>query len=107
MPSRWASSPMASCWNPTSSASSAAAAITSWRLSPALGTLAPLLFCGPRRRSSADAIADEGRDEPGDLLGALGVRIVPGPLEHRDGAEPGRHRGRDPVGLGPGVGPVG
>src|ERR1700753_2840327 len=99
MPSRWASSPMVSCWKPASSASSAAAAITSRRLSPALGTLAPLLFPGSRRRSGPDAIADEGCDEPGDLVGALGVRIVPSSLEHRGGAEPGGHRGHDPLGL--------
>src|ERR1700759_232908 len=100
MLSRWASSPMVSCWKPTSSASSAAAAITSRRLSPALGLRAPLLLSRPRGCSSAAAIADEGRDEPGDLIGALGVRIVPGPLDHGDGTESGGHLGHDPLGLG-------
>src|ERR1700742_3393827 len=101
MPRRWASRPMVSSWKPTSSASSAAAAITPGRLRPALGMLAPF------RGSGGETVADEAGDEPGDLIGTLRVNIVPAALDHRDRAGPGGHRGHDPLGLGPGVGPVG
>ncbi|HET6188693.1 MAG TPA: hypothetical protein VFE59_17090, partial [Trebonia sp.] len=60
-----------------------------------------------RHRSGEDMLPDEARGECGDLIGALRVRIVPAPLDHRDGAESGGHRGDDSLGLGPGVGPVG
>src|SRR5580704_19378720 len=67
----------------------------------------------PRRTARAgdcsgeDALPEEARDEHGELMGALRVGIVPGPLDHRDAAESGGHLGDDPLGLSPGVGPVG
>src|SRR5580704_19640785 len=66
----------------------------------------------PRRTARAgdcsgeDALPEEARDEHGELMGALRVGIVPGPLDHRDAAESGGHLGDDPLGLSPGVGPV-
>src|ERR1700756_3175635 len=81
-PRRPASRPMVTPWNPISSASPAAETITSSPVRPALGTR---------------VLLEEPDDQRGHLVRGLRVRVVPGALDYRHRAPPGRHRGHDRV----------
>src|ERR1700760_2156699 len=91
-PSRSASRPMVTPPIPISSASPAAAAVTSWLFSPALGTR---------------VLLQEGQDQRGRLVRALRVHVVPAAVDHGRGGPPGRHGRHYRLGLGPRGGEVG
>src|SRR5579862_7982981 len=79
-PSRSASRPMVTPWNPISSASPAAEAITSSPLSPALGN---------------SVLLEEAGHQGGHLVRALRMDVMTAALDHRDRAPPGRHLGHN------------
>ena len=52
-------------------------------------------------------LLEERNHQFGHRIGGLRVRVVPGAVDHRDRARPGRHGRHDRVALGLGAGEVG